>query len=345
MKKIYLFLLIIATFNACKTEEPSMANFEFTQTDEGKVTFKNTSVNANTYEWNFGNDLTSTEMNPNTQYLKNGDYSVVLTVKNKSSQDTKIQKVTISNATKAIAKFSWKSLGNGLVEFTNETQNADSFKWNFGNGKNSTEKSLKVQYDVNATYEVKLEATSFNGTTESKQNVTISDAPKPIADFNLVQESGGVLVFNNKSTNADTFEWTFGNGTSSTERNANGVYTSNGTYSVTLKAKNKNGENSISKSFSVSSIAVPTTGNLVFYTNFDGLVKIYIGGVYQGLLTRYVTGTTAPSCGQEGFVTVNLKQGQYAFTAEMTNSNNTISKWAANVNIVNGTCKAQLLTK
>ncbi|MEO1096473.1 MAG: immunoglobulin-like domain-containing protein [Bacteroidota bacterium] len=56
----------------------------FTQTiDEntGTVTFINTSENADTYLWDFGDSTTSTEINPVKTYV-NGDYTVVLTASN-----------------------------------------------------------------------------------------------------------------------------------------------------------------------------------------------------------------------------------------------------------------------
>ena len=329
--------------NSCKKDEPVMANFEFVLSDEGRVTFKNTSLNGNSFEWDFGNGTKSTEMSPNIQYAKNGAYSVVLTAKGSKSQDTKIQTVTVTAAPKAVVKFSYKSLGNGLIEFTNETLNADTYKWTFGNGDQSTEKSPKAQYQVNGTYEVRLEAINFNGTAEAKQNITIADAPKPVADFSLNYGGNGTVSFSNLSRNADSYQWTFGNGQTSTNADPSVAYSANGTYTVTLTAKNKNGENTISKTISVSNIFVPTTGDVVFWINFNSSLKIYVNNTYRGLTTKYIIGSTPPSCGREGFVTVTLPQGAYSFTAEEDKLFG--SKWAGTINVVNGQCRSQQLIK
>ncbi|MEM1405857.1 MAG: immunoglobulin-like domain-containing protein, partial [Bacteroidota bacterium] len=56
----------------------------FTQTineNTGTVTFINTSENADTYLWDFGDSTTSTEINPIKTYI-NGEYTVVLTASN-----------------------------------------------------------------------------------------------------------------------------------------------------------------------------------------------------------------------------------------------------------------------
>lgn len=60
-------------------------------------------------------------------------------------------------------------------------------------------------------------------------NSTAND-PEPVANFtitNTVEEGvvmeGPEIEFNNQSINADTYEWDFGNGVTSTERNPRGV--------------------------------------------------------------------------------------------------------------------------
>jgi len=67
-----------------------LPNAEFSYTIDGlEVTFINESENADTYEWNFGDNeflpTTSTEENPTFTYLADGTYYVVLTVTNECS--------------------------------------------------------------------------------------------------------------------------------------------------------------------------------------------------------------------------------------------------------------------
>jgi hypothetical protein len=93
----------------------------------------------------------------------------------------------------------------------------------------------------------------------------------------------------------------------------------------------------------VTSIFVPTTGDVVFWVNFNSSLKIYVNNTYRGLTTRYIIGSTPPTCGQEGFVTVTLPQGAYSFTAEEDKLFG--SKWSGTINVTNGQCRSQQLTK
>lgn len=67
--------------------------------------------------------------------------------------------------------------------------------------------------------------------------------PQPTATFTYVAE-GREVTFTNTSTNATTFEWDFGDGTTSTERNPVHTYDSYGTYTVRLKATGPGGTTS-----------------------------------------------------------------------------------------------------
>ena len=53
------------------------------------VFFKDRSVNANKFLWDFGDGNTSTEVNPVHTYTAPGNYTVTLTVKNENGENTK----------------------------------------------------------------------------------------------------------------------------------------------------------------------------------------------------------------------------------------------------------------
>jgi PKD repeat protein len=338
------FLLIFITLSCEKKILDIDPLFKFQSLGEGKVLFTHEAKNATSFEWDFGDGSSkSNEENPTYQYQKNGEYTVILIAKNKKSQIVKTGKVTVSDAPKPITKFSYKSLGNGKIEFMNESQNAESYVWSFGEGGNSTAKSPQYQYITNGTYEVKLSAKNTNGVSENKQNITIADAPKPIADFSIIYGENGFVSFTNSSNNATSYQWSFGNGQTSTAQSPSVNYSANGNYSVTLTAKNSNGENTVVKTASVSSIFVPTTGQVVFWSQINKSIKIYVNGTFRGLITKYMTANTPPSCGQEGFVSVTLPQGAYSFTAETDEFFS--SKWSGTINVTNGQCRTLQLTK
>ncbi len=66
-------------------------------------------------------------------------------------------------------------------------------------------------------------------------------------------ENPGEVVFTNTSSNAQTFEWDFGDGFSSTAQNPTHVYDENDDYIVTLKAYGE-GINSVKDTVLVNNI-------------------------------------------------------------------------------------------
>ncbi len=54
--------------------------------------------NVTTYEWNFGNGVTSTETNPNYTYPANGTYTVTVTISNECGSVTFTQTITVTGA-------------------------------------------------------------------------------------------------------------------------------------------------------------------------------------------------------------------------------------------------------
>jgi PKD repeat protein len=342
MKKILpliaLFLFIISCEKKVIDKDPLFQNAEL---EEGTIQFTSDAANATSWEWNFGDGNTSSEKDPKHQYQKNGTYTVVLLAKNKKSSVTKVYQVTVNNAPKPKPSFAFKSNGNGQIAFTNNTTGADSYLWNFGNGESSSEQNPTYSFTKNGTYEVKLSATNFNGTSEAKQNVTIADAPRPVSDFNFSYGSNGTVRFTNLSTNYTSLSWSFGNGQTSDQQNPTLQYGQNGNYNVVLTAKNDNGESTVTKSVNVTNIS--NTGSLVFWKSFsDYNVKVYINGNYVGLISG--ASNSAPSCSSQGFVTVSYPEGAYSYTAE----EDTFffpSKWSGTVNITKGACRTWRLTR
>lgn len=63
------------------------------------ISTENTSHNALSYEWNFGDNTFSTEMNPMHSYLKEGDYEITLTATGQDSVDVSPpEKITVLDA-------------------------------------------------------------------------------------------------------------------------------------------------------------------------------------------------------------------------------------------------------
>ena len=80
-------------------------------------------------------------------------------------------------------------------------------------------------------------------------DIVLSPAP-PVSDFAItsMDNCSGVVNFNDLSGSAVSWHWLFGDGSTSTSQNPSHVYTSNGTFNVSLVVTNCAGNDSIFKS-------------------------------------------------------------------------------------------------
>ncbi|MBR5983254.1 MAG: PKD domain-containing protein [Bacteroidales bacterium] len=208
----------------CSTPIPSAS---FTYSNEicsGLVEFTNTSQNADTYGWNFGDgagidlgeltgeegfDLsqlfgdgstTSQEENPTMTYTASGDYIVTLTATNECGTSVHQDTVTIDLTSTPTAAFSYTNEEcTGHVVFTNNSQNADSFTWNFGDSTpTSSETSPSVTYSASGEYTVSLTATNACGTNEYHETIEI-DLCTDIIEF-----EDGISIYPNPASSSIT---------------------------------------------------------------------------------------------------------------------------------------------
>ncbi|MEO0723747.1 MAG: PKD domain-containing protein [Bacteroidota bacterium] len=228
------------------------------------VTFSNTSINADTYQWTFpgGVPESSTEESPVVVYLEEGVYPVQLIAGNLSGSDTASIVDYVSVFPQPSASFTFT---DDLLEvtFSSEMSNTDSFSWDFGDGNSSTEANPTHTYEIGGSYEVSLTVTNDCGSTIITETIVVS-RPIPNVAFTTVEERRGCaplsLTFINQSENALTYQWTFpgGNPASSNEVNPSVVYETPGIYLVQLNAVNETGGNALVAESYVEVIGLPS---------------------------------------------------------------------------------------
>lgn len=124
--------------------EAPTADFDYA-IDGLKVTFTNKSANATAYKWNFGDDETSKEANPEHTYAAAGTYTVKLTAANADGATaSKEATLTLAGAPKAYFTFAAQTDRAGKFGLTvnfdaTASENASSIVWDFGDGESSTE--------------------------------------------------------------------------------------------------------------------------------------------------------------------------------------------------------------
>ncbi|QIP14699.1 hypothetical protein G8759_19820 [Spirosoma aureum] len=166
--------------------------------------------------------------------------------------------------------------------------------------------------------------------------------PKPIAAFSINYQANGRVWLNNDSKNASSFQWIVSDGRTTIDQSPIIDFSNNGDYNVTLIAKGEGGTDSAVRTIQIRNL--PTTGNVVFWTNFNGpYIEVFVNNQLIGTMTQYITSGGAPGCGQQGFVTVTLPQGSYSFVAK---SKALIpAKWEGSITVINGQCRSMQLNK
>lgn len=133
------------------------------------ISFRNLSVEGDSYLWNFGNGAFSDEKNPLYTYYVPGDYLVELTVTNLAGQDSYSGVVSVyRNPVVIFDAYPTNVVNNDqIVRFYNYSQYGFTWLWHFGDGETSTEEEPYHQYESPGTYDVTLVVTSEDGCVDS----------------------------------------------------------------------------------------------------------------------------------------------------------------------------------
>ncbi|MCA0234151.1 MAG: PKD domain-containing protein [Bacteroidetes bacterium] len=253
---------------------------------------------------------------------------------------------------KPIAKFEAvfvsADVSGATYSFKNTSQNATTYSWAFGDGGKSADHSPLYKFKQNGSYEITLDVTGDGGTDTYKTVINIINIPvKPVARFEpifvVVDRTGATYSFKNTTQNASSYNWSFGDGGSSSDASPVYKYKQNGVYDVVLTAKGDGGTDTFKQTVRISNI--PTTGNFMFWTRIGdmGNITINVAGSQAGIITVYQTSSDSPLCNAQGFVTLTLPEGTYSYTAKSQGL--FPLNWSGTFQVINGTCRTLQLTR
>lgn len=233
------------------------------------VAFTNSTTNAVTYQWDFGDGGTSTQASPSHTYTSNGTYTVCLiSTSNCGVSDTLCNSVTVCVA--PAAAFIAAPPSTGLVAFTDQSNSATSWQWTFGDGGTSTQQHPSHQYASDGNYTVCLIVSSGCASDTSCFNVAVCDVP--VLPAFTSTPSGLSVSFSDLSSNAVSYAWDFGDGSTSTAQSPSHAYAQVGSYTVCLtitSACNRSATQCATVNVCVPPVATwtytqPSPGTLVF---------------------------------------------------------------------------------
>ncbi len=162
------------------------------------VQVSNSSLDAQTYSWSApgGTPPTSTAVNPTFTYTTTGYYDITLTATGPGGTDTEVQTIYVNIDTVPAAAYtpsaSTVDISNAFVTFTNASQHANGYLWDFADGSISTDVSPWHQFNAVGSYDVMLVAVNGNC-----PNDTTSQIINVVDDLGLMAELTGAQVYPN----------------------------------------------------------------------------------------------------------------------------------------------------
>ena len=314
-----------ANFSICSSNPSSCTAFFLSNPDsinQLTINFNDLSTgNPTAWSWDFGDGSTSTLQNPSHTYSTNGTYSVTLSISSALCSDSISQTIIVGTITPTCAAafyYAPDSSNQNLIDFFDiSTGNPTSWAWDFGDGSTSTLQNPTHTYASNGSYTVTLSIASANCGDSISQVVIIGTTSACQAAFTSMPDSNNTnsIIFTDQSTgNINSWNWSFGDGSSSTTQNPNHTYTNAGTYSVTLMVYGpQNCQSIVTNSITVGSS--PST-----YT-ISGNVMAGNNSVYNAIISlfdvtsnSFVSSTTSsPATGS--YLFSNVAAGTYKVLA------------------------------
>ncbi|MCB0540935.1 MAG: PKD domain-containing protein, partial [Bacteroidetes bacterium] len=230
----------------------------------------NTTINAETYLWDFGNGQTSTDSLPTLSivYPDTGTYTVCLTAQNYCDTQTYCQQIHIGCPPPLASGYTYTTGTNSIAIQSVNIQQYDSYIWYFGDGESSTDSLPQHNYTASGIYNVCIAVQNTCGTDSFCQSINITCPPPQIQSAGLHIDTLSIAGTGVSLQNQDSVYWTFGDGQNSTQTNPVHTYAQTGTYNVCLTAYNTCGDTTYCQEVSV-------VGTGIVQLSDGGTVKVY----------------------------------------------------------------------
>ncbi len=263
--------------------------------------------------WDFGDGNSSTLTDPVHSYSSPGVYNVTLTITDlvhgcvNTYSDQVVSLVVPEAIISSSPSFGCMPL---IVNFTNNSTNAQFYSWDFGDGNSSNNTAPVNTYINDGNYYITLIALNANGCNDTA-SINVDVYPIPVPDFSIVYDDSCVIPasvsFINNSSGAVNYNWSFGDGGTAISTDPTHYYQNDGQYIVQLSAENSYGCSDSISGFviidpipMVSFTATPLSGCvplLVGFSNASQNVSYYTwdfgDGNYSTLISGFHTYTNA----------------------------------------------------
>ncbi|HBF21237.1 MAG TPA: hypothetical protein DDW81_14140, partial [Cryomorphaceae bacterium] len=207
------------------------------------VQLSNKSINAQVFEWDFGNGLTSSEEEPTTFYDNFGTYTIRLIATDTICDiaDTNFIEVVHDTGIFLESGFTSEYIGcdsEFRALFTNTSTGSQAYQWDFGDGDFSQETEPEHLFQDTGLYIVSLTAINVKcNKSETFVDTLVfqdtSSIPDPLVEVSLCGD-GSVDIALDNDRRRYRYSWDFGNGVTEEKRYPSYRYQEPGVYTVSV---------------------------------------------------------------------------------------------------------------
>jgi len=208
------------------------------------VNFTQYSIGVTHWHWEFGDGNVSNAQDVSNTYIDPGTYVATLFGDNGCSYDTVQVTITVLPSPDIAFTVVPDSVCAGQpMQFINGTTDIANIHWDLGDGATSTLTDPTHVYDATGTYPVTLTVISSLNDCPATLTRNVNVKVTPVASLSADPTSGCIplaVQFTNTSTDADFYDWDFGDGNTSGAVAPNHTYSIAGNFYVRLIAENLN---------------------------------------------------------------------------------------------------------
>ena len=317
-------------------------------------------LGALTYQWDFDEDgiIDSTDPNPVIAYSESG-LKTVTVFSQIPGCESAVEMIELNILEGPTASFFATAACDGdAVSFTNASENAISYQWDFTDGVTSTAESPTHVFSSAGNYFVELVTTDANGCQDTEVvEVAVLDVPEVAFDFGILCTSSEGNLFEDESTvsNSDIISWSWSvDGTQvSTDQNPTLAFSELGLRNITLSVVSANGcESSYSEEVEILPAPIPdfaATINCVGEASLFEDMTLSEGNpvnewVWDVNGTTYLTEDIAHVFDVPGQYEVTLEVGAQNFCSESITKTIEVLRLPVIDFSIEGNCDNQLIT-